>query len=449
MTKPNIASQDISLIAKAAKAAKAASRRLLVASTELKNQVLLKIAKELENNQDEILAANLEDQKNALPLVNNGQMAKSLFDRLKLDKIKLLSMIEGVRAVAHLDDPIGQILSKTLLDDGLELQKVSCPLGVLAIIFESRPDAVTQISALALKSGNAVILKGGREAVNSNLALVKAIKTALAQFPEISVDLVSLVTEREQINELLVLDNYIDLVIPRGSNELVRYIQNNTRIPVLGHAEGICHVYVDKNANLDMALEIVYDAKLQYVAACNSLETLLIHKDVAKEFLPKMLSKLESAGVELRGCRITQNLSTSSSVRNAEPEDWKTEYCAPILSIKVVKSLDEAIEHINTYGSSHTDSIITEDKARAEIFLNSVDAAGVYHNASTRFADGFRYGFGAEVGISTSKLHARGPVGLEGLVSYKYKLYGSGQVVATYSGAKAKGFKHEKLFSTK
>ncbi|MBI4850210.1 MAG: glutamate-5-semialdehyde dehydrogenase [Acidobacteria bacterium] len=428
-----------------AKAAKAASRRLLVANGELRNQILLKIATELEERQDEILAANLEDQKNALPLVNNGQMAKSLFDRLKLDKIKLKTMIEGVRTVADLEDPLGKILSKTLLDDGLELQKVSCPLGVLAVIFESRPDAVTQISALAIKSGNAVILKGGREALNSNLVLVKAIKSALSHFPEIPTDSVSLVAEREQINALLSLDSYVDLVIPRGSNELVRYIQAHTRIPVLGHAEGICHIYVDKSANLEMAKEIVYDAKLQYTAACNSLETLLIHKDIAKEALEKILGKLQSAGVELRGCYLTKSLSANINIKSAGLEDWKTEYCAPILSIKIVDSLDEAIEHINTYGSGHTDSIITEDRVRAEIFLNSIDGAGVYHNASTRFADGFRYGFGAEVGISTSKLHARGPVGLDGLVSYKYKLYGSGQVVATYSGANAKSFMHKKL----
>jgi glutamate-5-semialdehyde dehydrogenase len=435
-------SQDVSTIAKAAKSA---SRKLLVASTELKNQILLKIADLLEKDQKEILAANEIDQQNALPLVKSGEMAKSLFDRLKLDKVKLLGMIEGVRAVANLADPIGQILSKTLLDDGLELQKVSCPLGVLAIIFESRPDAVTQISSLALKSGNAVILKGGKEAANSNAILVKTIKEAIKEFPEIPIDAVSLVAEREQINELLSLDKYVDLVIPRGSNELVRYIQNHTRIPVLGHADGLCHTYIDKKANLDMALDIVVDAKTQYPAACNSLETLLVHKDIAKDFLPKALSKLKTLGVELRGCDLTQSLSGDIKINTAEVEDWKTEYCALILSIKVVNSLDDAIDHINNFGSSHTDSIITEDKQRAEIFLSSIDAAGVYHNASTRFADGFRYGFGAEVGISTSKLHARGPVGLEGLVSYKYKLYGSGQVVATYSGANAKSFKHKKL----
>ncbi len=433
------------VIARVAKAAKAASRRLLLASTELKNQVLFAIANELEKRQEEILAANTEDQQNALPLVNSGQMAKSLFDRLKLDKIKLLSMIEGVRAVADLADPVGQILSRTLLDDGLELHKVSCPLGVLAIIFESRPDAVTQISALALKSGNAVILKGGREAANSNVVLVKTIKTALAEFPEIPTDSVSLVADREQINVLLSLDAYVDLVIPRGSNELVRYIQTHTRIPVLGHAEGLCHIYVDEKADLEMATQIVYDAKVEYPAACNAVETVLVHKDIAKEFLPKVLSKLEQASVELRGCETTQSLIANPLIKKAQVKDWETEYCAPILSIKIVDSLDEAIDHINAFGSGHTDSIITEDKKRAEVFLNSIDAAGVYHNASTRFADGFRYGFGAEVGISTSKLHARGPVGLEGLVSYKYKLYGSGQVVATYSGANAKPFKHEKL----
>ncbi len=441
MSKPNLANDEIITIAKAAKIA---SRRLLVASTELKNKVLYAIAQELENCQDEILAANQEDLKEATILLENGKMAKSLFDRLKLDKVKLMAMIDGVKAVADLEDPTGKILSRTLLDDGLELQKVSCPLGVLAIIFESRPDAVTQISALALKSGNAVILKGGREAANSNMVLVKAIKNALAKFPEIPTESVSLLTEREQINVILSLDEYVDLVIPRGSNELVRYIQNNTRIPVLGHAEGICHIYVDKQADLKMATDIIYDAKVQYPAACNSVETVLIHKDIADQFLPTLFTKLQDSNVEVRGCKITQSL-VKFPIQLATTEDWKTEYCALILSLKVVDSLDEAIDHINRFGSGHTDSIITENKETAEIFLSSVDAAGVYHNASTRFADGFRYGFGAEVGISTSKLHARGPVGLDGLVSYKYRLYGSGQIVATYSGANARKFKHKKL----
>lgn len=441
MSKPNLANDEIITIAQAAKVA---SRRLLVAKTELKNNALYAIAAELEKCQDEILAANQEDQKIAALLVDSGKMAKSLFDRLKLDKVKLMAMIEGVKAVAELEDPAGKVLSKTLLDDGLELHKVSCPLGVLAVIFESRPDAVTQITALALKSGNAVILKGGREAANSNAALVKAIKSALAQFPELPTDLVSLLTEREQINIILSLDDYVDLVIPRGSNELVRYIQNNTRIPVLGHAEGICHIYVDNQADLIMATNIVYDAKLQYPAACNSAETVLVHKDIAKEYLPVLLTKLQENGVELRGCKITQSL-VNFPIKLATTEDWQTEYCAPILSIKVIDSLDDAIDHINKFGSGHTDTIITENKDTAEIFLSSIDAAGVYHNASTRFADGFRYGFGAEVGISTSKLHARGPVGLDGLVSYKYKIYGSGQIVATYSGASARKFKHKKL----
>jgi len=442
MTTPNLAMDQISQIAKTAKIA---SRRLLIANTSVKNQALLAIAQELEKRQDEILAANELDQKEASSLVASGKMAKSLFDRLKLDKVKLAGMIEGVRTVAALDDPTGKILSKTLIDDGLELEKVSCPLGVLLIIFESRPDAVTQISALALKSGNAVILKGGQEAANSNLALVTAIKVALEKFPEIPTSSVNLVTEREQINALLGLDSYVDLVIPRGSNELVRYIQNNTRIPVLGHAEGICHIYIDKDADIEKAINIVYDAKTQYPSACNSVETVLIHQDIAKDVLPKLADRLLAASVELRACLLTKEVLKGLEIKEASLEDWKTEYCNLVLSIKIVNTLDEAIDHISNFGSSHTDSIISENKQTAEIFLNSVDSAGVYHNASTRFADGFRYGFVAEVGISTSKLHARGPVGLEGLVSYKYKLYGSGQIVATYSGVNAREFKHKTL----
>jgi glutamate-5-semialdehyde dehydrogenase len=425
-----------------ARSAKAASRRLATISTEIKNRALHAIASKLEADSKEILAANSEDFREGRSLVESGKMAKPLLDRLKLDEAKLVSMADGVRAVASLEDPSGRILERTLLDDNLELHKVSCPIGVLAVIFESRPDAVTQISALALKSGNTAILKGGREAARSTLALFKAINSALFQIPEIPANSINLLTEREQVNSLLALDDYIDLVIPRGSNELVRYIQANTRIPVLGHAEGICHIYIDRTADTGMAIEIVQDSKLQYPAACNSVETLLIHKDAAPRLLIPLLERLERSGVELRACARTRELAPGRDLKDASEEDWRAEYCAPILAIRIVDSIDEAIDHINIYGSGHTDAIVSEERASAERFLNGVDSAGVYHNASTRFADGFRYGFGAEVGISTGKLHARGPVGLEGLVTYKYKLYGSGQLVATYSGESARPFKH-------
>lgn len=442
MTKAYAANDDM---VRVAQAARIAARKLAVATTERKDAALMAIANSLAAQAPEILAANQADVLEAQELVAAGKLARPLLDRLKLNESKLTDMINGVRAVAGLADPAGQILARTKLDGNLILEKVSCPLGVLAIIFESRPDAVTQISALALKSGNAVILKGGREAARSTAALVKAIKAGLQNFPEIPLDSITIVSEREQINALLNLDQYIDLVIPRGSNDLVRYIQNNTRIPVLGHAEGLCHIYLDKAANTEMATNIVYDAKLQYTSACNSAETLLVHKDAAAKVLPAVLEKLIQAGVELRACEATREMFKDLPLNAATNEDWQTEYCEAILSIKLVDSIDEAIDHINSYGSGHTDAIITDDREAAEKFLNSVDAAGVYHNASTRFADGFRYGFGAEVGISTSKLHARGPVGLDGLVSYKYKLYGQGQIVATYSGKDARAFQHIRL----
>jgi glutamate-5-semialdehyde dehydrogenase len=372
-------------------------------------------------------------------------LAPSAFERLKLDEIKVHEMAAGVRAVAALPDPSGRVLSRTLLDDGLVLEKVTCPLGVLLVIFESRPDAVAQIGSLALKSGNAVILKGGRESARSTAALLDVFVKALASFPEIPEGALSSVTGRGDVDALLALDEHIDLVIPRGGYDLVRHVQAATRIPVLGHAEGVCHVYVDRAADLAMATAVVLDSKLEYPAACNAAETLLVHRDAAARFLGPLLKRLVLAGVEIRACEKTRALAPSLGLAPATEEDWRTEYGAPVLSVKVVESLDEAVEHVNRYGSHHTEAIVTADGAAAEAFLSRVDAAGVFHNASTRFADGFRYGFGAEVGISTSRIHARGPVGLDGLVTYKYLLRGSGQIVATYSGADARPFRHRKL----
>jgi glutamate-5-semialdehyde dehydrogenase len=354
-------------------------------------------------------------------------------------------MAEGVRAVAALPDPSGVVLSRTLLDDGLVLEKVTCPIGVLAVIFESRPDAVTQIGSLALKSGNAAILKGGRESARSTAALLDVFAKALASFPEIPEGVLSSVADRAEVDALLALDEHIDLVIPRGGYDLVRHVKAHTRIPVLGHAEGVCHVYVDRAADEAMAIAIILDSKLQYPAACNAAETLLVHRDAAARFLVPLLSRLIDAGIELRACEATRSLAPSVPLSAATEDDWRAEYGGPMLAVRIVDSLDEAVDHVNRYGSHHTEAIVTADAAAAEAFLGRVDAAGVFHNASTRFADGFRYGFGAEVGISTSRIHARGPVGLDGLVTYKYLLRGSGQIVATYSGKDARPFRHRVL----
>jgi len=348
-----------------------------------------------------------------------------------------------VKAVAKLEDPVGKTLSKTELDKNLILEKVSVPIGVIACIFESRPEAVVQISALAIKSGNAVLLKGGSEALNTNKVLAEIIRKSIVDNEGIPIDSVQLLETREQVNKILKMDEFIDLIIPRGSNKFVKYIQNNTKIAVLGHSEGICHVYVDKDASLDKAIKISFDAKCQYPAVCNAMETLLVHKDIAKTFLPLIARAYAKAKVELIGDKETVKIL--KNIKTATEEDWRTEYTDLILSIKVVKDADEAITHINKYGSGHTDAIVTQNKETANKFMKLVDSSSVAWNASTRFADGFRYGLGAEVGISTNKIHARGPVGLEGLVIYKYLLVGDGHIVAEYAGDKAKKFTHKKI----
>ncbi len=414
-----------------------AARKLAGLSKGDRNQAIEAIATALENASADIIKANELDCK----LAEKESISKPLYNRLKLGKTKLEATIKGVRDVINLDDPVGHISIHRELDEGLILKRVSCPLGVLGIIFEARPEALIQITSLAIKSGNGVILKGGKEALNSCQTLVKIIREALIK-TKVSPDTVQLLTTREETRKLLELDEYIDLIIPRGSNEFVRFIQQNTNIPVLGHADGICHLYVDKEADLDTAIAVAVDAKTQYPAACNAIETLLIHQDIARKFLPEIAEGLIYNDVKLKGDKLTQ---TYLDIEAATEEDWKTEYSDLMLSIKVVDSLEEAINHINTYGSKHTDAIITEDKNRAEIFMNQVDAAGVYHNCSTRFADGFRYGFGAEVGISTQKMPPRGPVGLEGLVTYKYQVTGNGHIAATYSGENAKSFTHKEI----
>jgi glutamate-5-semialdehyde dehydrogenase len=412
-----------------------AARQLALLSTEDRNGAIATIADAVQNSASEILAANEADCK----VAEAEGISGALYKRLKLSETKLQETINGLRDVTKLEDPVGTVQIHRELDEGLILKRVTCPLGVLGIIFEARPEALIQITSLAIKSGNGVILKGGKEAIQSCQALVKVIHQALAN-TKVSSQAVQLLTTREEIQSLLGLDEYVDLIIPRGSNAFVRYVQDNTRIPVLGHADGICHLYVDRAADLEKSVSIAVDAKTHYVAACNAIETLLVHQDIASEFLPKVATVLRAYKVELLGDEKTRQIIDAGTATDA---DWSTEYSDLILSIKVVENLEEAIAHINTYGSKHTDAIVTEDNNAASIFLNQVDAAGVYHNCSTRFADGFRYGFGAEVGISTQKMPPRGPVGLEGLVTYKYQVVGNGQIAATYTGENAKSFTHK------
>jgi len=420
-----------------AKAANAASIQLAAVKTDEKNNALAEIAKSLTQSTAEIISANQKD----LVAAEKNNLAAPLLKRLKFDENKIAETITGIDSLIKLDDPVGKTLAAAELDQGLELYKVTCPIGVIGVIFESRPDALVQISTLCLKSGNAVILKGGSEAERTNSILANVISEATekAGLPK---GWLQLLHTRQDVAEMLAMDEYIDLIIPRGSNEFVRYIMDNTNIPVLGHADGICNVYVDADADLDMAIKIVVDAKCQYVAVCNAAETLLVHSKIAEAFLPKVQTALEEQGVELRGCDRTASII---DVKPATEKDWATEYLDYILSIRVVSSLDEAIDHINRYGSGHTDAIVTANKENAAKFMDLVDSANVFANCSTRFSDGFRYGLGAEVGISTNKIHARGPVGLEGLVIYKWKLLGAGQIVADYAGPNAKRFTHKKI----
>ncbi|MEL7085794.1 MAG: glutamate-5-semialdehyde dehydrogenase [Cyanobacteria bacterium J06597_1] len=423
------------------RATRQAALKLAVLPTDVKNAALAAIADAVETRTDEILAANQQDLAAAAVMVEEGSLSAAAYARLKLTPDKIATMAAGVRDVMRLADPVGELHWSRELDTGLVLHRKSTPLGVLGIIFESRPDAVTQISSLALKTGNGVVLKGGKEAVNSCRMLVQVIHSAL-EAQGIPTASVTLLTTREETRALLALDDLVDLVIPRGSNSFVRYVQDNTKIPVLGHADGICHAFVDRAADLVKAVPLVVDSKVNYPAACNALETLLVHADVAEQFLPQVLTALNAVGVEVRGCDRSRAIADMPAATNS---DWETEYGELVLSVKVVDSLTDALAHIETYGSRHTEAIFTEDTATAEEFMNLVDAAGVFHNASTRFSDGFRYGFGAEVGISTQKLPPRGPVGMEGLVTYKYLLEGDGHIVATYSGSDAKPFTHRNV----
>ena len=413
------------------KAEKVRLASIKISQTENQNRIkaLNFMADYLEKNSKEILEANNADYSSA----EKKGISRALLSRLKLSKSKLNSGIEGVRKVGDLADPVNQVQIKRELSKGLILERKTVPIGVLGVIFESRPDAVMQISSLAIRSGNGVMLKGGSEANLTNTSIVKALQEGLNE-SGLDKNAICLLTSRKDSMAMLNLEKYINLIIPRGSNELVKFIQENTRIPVLGHADGICHLFIDIEANLEMALSVALDSKIQYPAACNAIETLLVHKDIAPAFLEKAIPLFNSNDVKLIGDKRSVELGLKYE---ASLEDWRTEYLDLILSIKIVDDLEEAITHIQKYSSKHTDGIITENSNTANKFMNVVDSAGVFHNCSTRFADGFRYGFGAEVGISTQTLPPRGPVGLEGLVTYKYFLKGDGNIVDDFSSGKA------------
>lgn len=420
---------------KITKQMKADSYQMAALSVEVRNTILANVKAALLKNQDMIFEANKKDMEYAQ---KNG-IADSVRKRLKFDAQKLKDVTDGIDQLIQLPDPIGQTLIQKELDEGLRLYRISCPIGVIGIIFEARPDALVQISSLCMKSGNCAVLKGGKETANTNKALFDIIyQTAIASgAPE---GCMFQAEGHSEIDELLECNKNVDLLIPRGSNQFVQYIMNHTKIPVMGHADGICHTYVDKDADLEKAVKIIIDAKTQYTAACNATETLLVDRAIAKTTLPKFAKELEQVHVKLRG---TEEVKDIIACETMQENEFNTEYLDLVLSVKIVDGVEEAVKHINTYGSHHTDCIITENKETAERFMQLVDSAGVYMNCSTRFADGFRYGFGAEVGISTSKIHARGPVGLEGLTTYKYKLYGNGQIVDDYAqGRKQFHFKN-------
>ena len=415
-------------IAETARAMKLASPQVAATSADTRNAALTAIKEALAAHADEIFAANAAD----LAAADEAGVAPTIVKRLRFDQHKLDDVLAGIDDLVRLPDPVGAVLLDRELDEGLRLRRIACPIGVIGVIFEARPDALVQISTLCLKSGNCSILKGGSETARTNKALFELIHSAAVAtgMPETCMFQVE---AREDIGKLLACDDAVDLLIPRGSNAFVRYIMDNTRIPVMGHADGICHIYVDESADVDLSVNVVIDAKTQYTAACNAVETLLVHRAALASFLPRLAEACEQAGVKLLG---DESVREHIACDAASEDDWATEYLDLVLSVKTVDGLDEAIAHINRYGSHHTDAIMAEDDAAATRFMQLVDSAGVYRNCSTRFADGFRYGFGAEVGISTSKLHARGPVGLEGLVTYKYELSGTGHIVGDYASGK-------------
>lgn len=414
-----------------------ASPLLSASSLETRNKALALIRESLNAHKEEIFEANRKD----LALAEETGVPAPVKKRLKFDEAKLSDVTEELTGLMALPDPLRNITLARELDQGLTLYRVTCPIGVIGVIFEARPDALVQISSLCLKSGNCAILKGGKETTWTNRVLFSLIHQAAidAGLPE---NCLLQAEQHNEIDELLECHDTVDLLIPRGSNAFVQYIMNHTNIPVLGHADGVCHIYVDKEYDKETAIPLIVDAKTQYPAACNAVETVLIHRDVAKDFLPGLAKALRDAGVKLRGTEEVNEITPVEII--PESESFHHEYVDLIIALKIVGGVDEAINHINTYGSHHTDCILTQNAETAEKFMTLVDSANVYQNASTRFADGFRYGFGAEVGISTSKIHARGPVGLEGLLSYKYKLFGHGDIVGDYASGK-KHFIHKDL----
>ena len=433
---------------------KKAAPILAASSVETRNNALELIAEALEANKEAIFEANAKD----LAYAEENNIAASIIKRLKYDMSKLTDSISGLKGLQKLDDPIGKVSMKRELDYDLILEKISVPIGVIGVIFEARPDALIQVASLCIKSGNCAVLKGGKETVNTNKVMFDLIKEAVikAGLPE---DCLLQVTQHNEIDELLKCDEEIDLIIPRGSNKFVRYIMDNTKIPVMGHSDGICHIYVDESVDMDMALSVILDAKKQYAAACNAVETVLINRKIAPVFLPVLCEMLHNEDIRINGTKevaemlsnaVISERNTSTTPLGTEDigvmneDEFAREYNDYEISLKLVDDADEAIEHINYFGSHHTDAIITTDKNTAKKFTQMVDSAGVYVNCSTRFADGYRYGFGAEVGISTGKLHARGPVGLDGLVTYKYTLHGEGNIVTDYASGE-RHFTHKDI----
>ena len=412
-----------------AKKVKADSFLLMASSNEMRNTCLKNIIENLKKDKEHILSENKKDIENA----KNENISSSILSRLLFDEHKMDTVIAGINDLIKMPDPIGKITLKRELDEGLVLTRTTTPIGVIGVIFEARPDALVQIASLCIKSGNAAILKGGSEALLTNRALFESIKRAVkdSNLPEHA--LVQL-EARSDVSELLSCYEYVDLLIPRGSNSFVKYIMDNTSIPVMGHADGICHTYVDEDFDLDKSIRILVDAKTQYPSACNTTETILVHKNAVDKLFPRLNKAFNDAKIKVFA---HENIIDKFDYAiPATDNSFHTEYLEKTVNVKMIDDIDEAINHINTYGSHHTDAILTNIDSNADYFMNRVDSANVYKNCSTRFADGFRYGFGAEVGISTGKLHARGPVGLEGLCTYKYKLYGNGDIVADYADGK-------------
>lgn len=405
------------------KNAKEAEKFLMIASAESKNNALRKIAQALRDNTEKIIEANKIDLKNGI----ENHMSESLLDRLKLDKDRIEGMAQGVLDIVDLPDPVGNILSTTTRPNGLEIKKVSTPLGVIAVIFEARPNVTSDAAALCLKSGNAVILRGGKEAINSNQAVAQVMRAALAQ-TEIPMDAIQLVqdTSRESSNELMTMNQYVDVLIPRGGAGLIQAVVKNSTVPVIETGVGNCHIYIDKDADAKKAVDIVFNAKTSRPSVCNAAETLLVHRDIADTVLLNIKTKLDEKHVELFGDDKARSII--NDMKKATDKDWTTEYLDYKMAVRIVDTVEEAIDHIYKYSTGHSECIVTENKETAELFMNCIDSAAVYVNASTRFTDGGEFGFGAEIGISTQKLHARGPIGLPELQSFKYKIYGTGQI---------------------